>query len=103
MMVQWIVCSLFAQLNNYKLFGLFNDQALCNTESDESSLILKPPQIFSYLFSEFDNFMSYPNNPENCVNYYYYSINEIKNLKTCKDKKIALPSPLKYVLSSKGF
>ena len=32
--------------------------------------------------------MSYPNNkPENFVNYKYYNINEMKNLKTCKDKK----------------
>ena len=81
----------FTKSNNHKIFSLLSDQSYRKADTDGNCLLLKPIQNMSHLLNEFDNFMSDPNsNLEKYVNCKNYNISQIKNLKTCKDKRSLL-------------
>ena len=60
--------------------------------------------MFFAFFNEFHNLMRNPkNNPGNLVNYKYYDISQIKNLKSCDDNKSLFLFHLKKYSISKNF
>ena len=58
----------FAKINNFTLYSLLIDRFCCNSDSNESSLTLKPPNNLQHLFNEFNSLSSDINNiPENVI------------------------------------
>ena len=77
----------FTTINNFKLYSLFSNRFYCNSDSNESSLTLKPPKSLSHLFNEFNSFSSDINNTlENVINCNYYDIDQLQTLKEFTDK-----------------
>ena len=65
-----------------KLYSL-----LCNKDSNESCLALKPPKYLPHLLNEFNSFSSDTNNtPENVINSNYHDIDQFQILKEFIDK-----------------
>ena len=62
----------FTIINNFKLYSLLIEKLFCDSDSNESSLTLKPPKNLSDLPNEFNSFSTDVNNtPENVVNFNY--------------------------------
>ena len=60
----------FTRTNNFKIYSLLSDRFYCNSDSNESCLILKLPKNLSHLFNEFNSFSSHINNTqENVINF----------------------------------
>ena len=77
----------FTTINNFKRYSLLSDRFYCDSDSNESCLILKPSKNLSHLFNEFNSFSSDINNtPENVTNSNYYDIDQLQTLKEFSDK-----------------
>ena len=75
-------------MNNFKLYSLLSDRFYCNSDPNESCLILKPPKNLSQLFNEFNSFSSDINNTqENVISSNYYDIDQLQTLKEFTDKR----------------
>ena len=94
----------FTDINNYKLSSVFSDKTYCDLETEESSLILKPPSNLKSLLNEFNNFTPERNDSsDNIIDCKYYDINQIKKLSHLNYKKFSFSFPTKYLFTSKTF
>ena len=77
----------FTTINNFELYSLLSDRFYCNSNWNESSLILKPPKNLSHIFNEFNSFSSDINNtPENVIYSNYYDIDQLQTFKKFTEK-----------------
>ena len=77
----------FTTINKFNLYSLLSDRFCCNSDSNESCLILKPRKNLSHLFNEFNSFSSdIDNTSENVINSSYYDFDQLQTLKEFTDK-----------------